>query len=212
MGHGPQLQLRRITTRWFRTTANIDELPAATEMAGVDMHLGPPAYRELHWHQANEWSYIFNGSVREEGQATYDDLNAGDVRIFLAGLPHTIQALDEGVEFLLVYNSGSFSEDNTFIASELFLQTPKTVLVKNLKTSISAFNNAPQDQLLSSLARPRLRISPPKTSPAPLAPSQITCLTLPISYNSSHTSRTAAASISSISPRSQSLANSAWPQ
>lgn len=85
--------------------------------------------------------------MNEEGQTTYDDLNAGDVWFFPAGLPHTIQALDKGVEFLLVFDSGSFSEDNTFLASELFLRTPKSVLAKNLKTDVSAFNNAPTDQL-----------------------------------------------------------------
>jgi oxalate decarboxylase/phosphoglucose isomerase-like protein (cupin superfamily) len=42
------------------------------------------AYRELHWHKASEWAYIFNGSVRveavnEKGQTFVDDLSAGDV-------------------------------------------------------------------------------------------------------------------------------------
>lgn len=44
----------------FARQQNIEELPAATEMAGVDMHLEPHAYRELHWHQANEWSIMFS--------------------------------------------------------------------------------------------------------------------------------------------------------
>ena len=53
-------------------------------MAGVDMRLSPNAYRELHWHQAGEWGYIFNGSVRvalvnEAGQSFVDDLNAGNL-------------------------------------------------------------------------------------------------------------------------------------
>lgn len=108
----------------FARQQNIDELPTATEIAGVDMDREPHAYREFYWHQANEWSYIFKGSVKirainEEGQTIYDDLNARDVWFFPAGLPHTIQALDEGVEVLLVFDSGSFSEDNTFFASEL---------------------------------------------------------------------------------------------
>ncbi len=68
----------------FARQQNIAELSAATEIAGVDMHLEPHASREFHWHQANEWSYIFNGSVKveavdEEGQTIYEDLNAGDV-------------------------------------------------------------------------------------------------------------------------------------
>lgn len=33
---------------WARQQ-NINELPVAKEMAGVDMRLSPNAYRELHW-------------------------------------------------------------------------------------------------------------------------------------------------------------------
>ena len=136
----------------FARQQNTDELPAATAMAGVDMRLSPYAYRELHWHSAGEWSYVLNGSVRvgavdDLGQTTYDDLTAGDVWFFPAGMPHTIQALGEGVEFLLVFDDGSFSEDTTALVSELFLRTPKQVLAKDLKTDISAFDNIPQDQL-----------------------------------------------------------------
>ena len=35
---------------WARQQ-NTAVLPAAKAMAGVDMRLGPNAYRELHWHQ-----------------------------------------------------------------------------------------------------------------------------------------------------------------
>ena len=41
-----------------------------------------------------------------------------------SGVPHSIQALDDGVEFLLVFDQGDFDEDNTFLATELFLHTP----------------------------------------------------------------------------------------
>lgn len=71
------------TPGWARQQ-NTDELPAAVAMAGVDMRLGPNAYRELHWHSANEWSYILTGSVRisavnQNGQTFVDDLQAGDL-------------------------------------------------------------------------------------------------------------------------------------
>jgi hypothetical protein len=71
---------------WSRQQ-NIDNIPTATEMAGVDMRLEPGGYRELHWHKAAEWSYVLNGSVRvqamnEQGQTFVDDLNAGDVWFF----------------------------------------------------------------------------------------------------------------------------------
>ncbi|KAL9595412.1 MAG: hypothetical protein Q9219_006455 [cf. Caloplaca sp. 3 TL-2023] len=136
----------------FARQQNVEQLPIATQMAGVDMKLSPHAYRELHWHQANEWAYIFNGSARvgamdEIGQTTYDDLNAGDVWFFPSGKPHTIQALDQGTEFLLIFDSGTFSEDNTFLATELFLRTPKSVLAKDLRTDVSAFADLPNDQL-----------------------------------------------------------------
>lgn len=45
---------------WARQQ-NTNELPVASAMAGVDMRLAPNAYRELHWHSANEWSYIISG-------------------------------------------------------------------------------------------------------------------------------------------------------
>lgn len=41
-----------------------------------------------------------------------------------SGVPHSIQALDAGVEFLLVFDDGDFSEDNTFLASQVFSHNP----------------------------------------------------------------------------------------
>ncbi|KAF4985618.1 hypothetical protein FGRMN_11148 [Fusarium graminum] len=127
-------------------------LPAATAMAGVDMRLAPNAYRELHWHTSSEWSLITKGCVRvaavdDEGKSFIDDLCAGDVWFFPAGVPHSLQALDQGVEFLLVFDEGDFSEDETFMVSELFLRNPTSVLAKNFKTDTSAFDNIPKDQL-----------------------------------------------------------------
>lgn len=74
----------------------------------------------------------------------------GDVWFFPAGVPHSIQALDEGSEFLLVFDSGTFSEDATFLASELFLRNPKEVLSKNLQTPVSAFDKLPTGELYVS--------------------------------------------------------------
>lgn len=42
----------------------------------------------------------------------------------ISGIPHSIQALDDGVEFLLVFDQGDFNEDNTFLATEVFLHSP----------------------------------------------------------------------------------------
>jgi len=116
------------------------------------MHLEPNAYRELHWHQEGEWSLILNGSVRvsavnEAGQTFADDLQAGDVWFFPPGVPHSIQAFGDGVEFLLIFDNGEFSEDDTFLVSELFQRNPKSVLAKDLRVDVSAFDNIPDSQL-----------------------------------------------------------------
>ncbi|KAI0871968.1 Bicupin, oxalate decarboxylase/oxidase [Hypoxylon argillaceum] len=126
-------------------------LPAATAMAGVDMRLAPHAYRELHWHTSAEWALILKGSVRvaamdEDGASFVDDLTAGDVWFFPAGIPHSLQGLDEGCEFLLVFDSGAFSEDSTFLATEMLLRSPKEVWAKDLQTDVSSFDDIPQDQ------------------------------------------------------------------
>jgi oxalate decarboxylase family bicupin protein len=121
-------------------------------MAGTNMRLEPHAYRELHWHKQGEWSLILNGSVRiaslnEGGQTFIDDLQEGDVWFFPAGIPHSLQALSNGCEFLLIFNDGSFSEENTFLLSELMLRNPKSVIAKNFHTSVAKLSPLPKEQL-----------------------------------------------------------------
>ncbi|KAJ5274085.1 hypothetical protein N7478_009210 [Penicillium angulare] len=151
---GPRLSHNRLGidgAGWARQE-NTVVMPDATDMAGVDMRLEPGGYRELHWHVAGEWSLVLNGSCRiqavnPDGQTFVDDLTAGDVWFFPPGVPHSIQALSDGVEFLLVFDQGDFNEDNTFLATEVFLHTPKSVLSKNLGVPVSAFDNIPDDEL-----------------------------------------------------------------
>ncbi|OJJ97618.1 hypothetical protein ASPACDRAFT_62606 [Aspergillus aculeatus ATCC 16872] len=136
---------------WARQE-NTVVMPGATKMAGVDMRLEAGAYRELHWHVAGEWSLVLNGSCRieavnENGQTFVDDVTAGDVWFFPPGIPHSIQALDSGVEFLLVFDDGAFSEDNTFLATEVFAHQPKSVLAKNFDLPVAAFDDIPEDEL-----------------------------------------------------------------
>lgn len=121
-------------------------------MAGVDMRLSPNAYRELHWHKSAEWALMLNGSARiaavnEDGQNFIDDVTEGDVWFFPAGIPHSIQAFENGCEFLLVFSDGAFSEENTFLITELIDRTPETVVAKNFRTSLDTFKNAPDKQL-----------------------------------------------------------------
>jgi oxalate decarboxylase family bicupin protein len=121
-------------------------------MAGVNMRLEPNAYREMHWHSEGEWALMLNGTVRitavnEQGQSMQDDLAAGDVWFFPPGIPHSIQAFNDGCEFLLVFNEGDFSEDQTFLISELMERNPKSVVAKNFRTDVSTFDKLPDGQL-----------------------------------------------------------------
>jgi oxalate decarboxylase family bicupin protein len=136
---------------WARNQ-NTDNMPISKDFAGVDMRLAPHAYRELHWHVANEWALMLRGSARisavnEDGESFVDDIGAGDVWFFPNGVPHAIQAFDEGCEFLLVFDDGGFSEDGTFLASEVFLRTPTSVLSKNFHTPLKTFEDIPSNQL-----------------------------------------------------------------
>ncbi|KAE8155228.1 RmlC-like cupin domain-containing protein [Aspergillus avenaceus] len=136
---------------WARQE-NTVVMPDATKMAGVDMRLEAGAYRELHWHVAAEWSLVLNGSCRiqavnENGETFVDDVTEGDVWFFPPGVPHSIQALDAGVEFLLVFDDGDFSEDNTFLASSVFNHQPLSVLSKNFDLPLADFSTIPQEEL-----------------------------------------------------------------
>jgi oxalate decarboxylase len=134
---------------WSREVT-VRELPIATTLAGVNMRLKPGAIRELHWHKEAEWAYMLAGSARitcidQDGRNFIDDIRVGDLWNFRAGLPHSIQALAEGCEFLLVFDDGAFSENETFLLTDWFKHTPLAVLAKNLGVSESALANIPQD-------------------------------------------------------------------
>ncbi|KAL3965307.1 hypothetical protein ACCO45_002311 [Purpureocillium lilacinum] len=136
---------------WARQQ-NTDVLPNAKRMAGVDMKLAPNAYRELHWHTAGEWALVLKGCVRvaainDENQSFTDDLCEGDVWFFPPGVPHSIQAFDKGVEFLLVFDEGDFDENGTFLVSEMFARTPREVLSKNFQADVDAFKDLPEGEL-----------------------------------------------------------------
>lgn len=103
-------------------------------------------------HTAGEWALVLNGSARiqsmnTEGQTFIDDVTKGDVWFFPSGIPHSIQGLQNGTEFLLVFDDGSFSEDSTFLVSETFARNPKEVLAKNFQLPISEFDNIPAGEL-----------------------------------------------------------------
>jgi oxalate decarboxylase len=140
---------RLLTGGWSREVTQ-RELPISTTLAGVNMRLKPGAIRELHWHKEAEWAYMLAGHARitaidADGHNFIDDLGVGDLWNFRAGLPHSIQALADGCEFLLVFDNGMFSENETFLLTDWFDHTPVEVLAKNLGVSESALRGLPKD-------------------------------------------------------------------
>jgi len=129
------------------------ELPSSTEIAGVNMRLTAGSFRELHWHTADEWAIMLYGNARvtllnPDGTIFIDDVSKGDLWYFPAGFPHSIQGLGpDGCEFLLAFDQGMFSEDNTFLLSEWVAHTPPEVLSKNFGLAEGALTNLPQSAL-----------------------------------------------------------------
>ena len=149
---------RLLTGGWSREITQ-RELPISTTMAGVNMRLKPGAIRELHWHKEAEWAYMLAGGARvtaidQDGRNFIDDVKTGDLWNFRAGLPHSIQALADGCEFLLVFDDGAFSENETFLLTDWFKHTPLQVLAKNLGVSESALANIPQILITSGTSSP----------------------------------------------------------
>jgi oxalate decarboxylase len=173
---------RLLNGGWAREVT-VRELPVATELAGVDMRLKPGAIREMHWHKEAEWAYMLAGRARitavdDAGRNFIADVAEGDLWNFPSVMPHSIQGLEEGCEFLLVFDNGSFSENETFLITDLFKHTPRDVLAKNFGVPKAAFDNIPVD-----LAHDRY-IFPGKV-PGPLASDTVKSPagTIPVSYS-----------------------------
>src|SRR3981081_1886189 len=112
---------RRVQDGGWTRQATEKDLPTSRDLAGVNMRLTAGSYRELHWHTANEWAIMLYGTARvtvlnPDGTIFIDDVGKNDLWYFPAGYPHSIQGLGpDGCEFLLVFDQGMFSEDNTFL-------------------------------------------------------------------------------------------------
>ncbi|NRR23755.1 oxalate decarboxylase family bicupin [Brevibacillus sp. MS2.2] len=136
---------------WSREVT-IRELPIATTLAGVNMSLTPGGVRELHWHQQAEWAYMLLGraritSVDQRGRNFIADIGKGDLWYFPPGIPHSIQGLEDGCEFLLVFDDGHFSDLNTLSISDWFAHTPTDVLSANFGVPEPAFADIPGKQV-----------------------------------------------------------------
>lgn len=128
------------------------ELPTSKEIAGVTMRLTPGSFREMHWHTADEWAYNITGTTRvtvlqPDGKIFIDDVGPGDLWYFPAGYPHSLQGIgDSGCEFLLVFDDGNFSEDDTFLLTDWLAHTPRDVVMKNMGWSADEYDQLPQNE------------------------------------------------------------------
>jgi oxalate decarboxylase len=146
------------------------ELGVSKSIAGVNMRLNAGGIRELHWHKEAEWAYVLYGNARitaidAQGRNFVDDVGVGDLWYFPSGLPHSIQGLNpDGCEFLLVFDSGGFDEDDTFLLSDWFKHVPKEVLAKNFGVSADVFSGIPEPSELYIFEAP---------VPGPLGPDRL---------------------------------------
>ncbi|MDQ8735313.1 oxalate decarboxylase family bicupin [Paenibacillus sp. LHD-38] len=136
---------------WSREIT-VRDFPISTTIAAVNMSLTAGGVRELHWHQQAEWAYMLLGraritSVDQAGRNFIADIGEGDLWYFPPGIPHSIQGLENGCEFLLVFDDGNFSDLNTLSLSDWFAHTPKEVLSANFGVPVSAFDHIPKEQV-----------------------------------------------------------------
>src|SRR4051812_33525275 len=141
---------RLLSGGWAREVT-VRELPIATTLAGVNMRLNPGGVRELHWHKEAEWGFMLYGSARltavdEHGRSFVGDVGVGDVWLFPSGIPHSIQGLEHGCEFLLVFDDGNFSENETFLLTDWLSHVPREVLAQNFGADESDLANLPKTE------------------------------------------------------------------
>ncbi len=127
------------------------ELPVSDTFAIVDMNLSP-GVREMHSHQQSEFGFVLVGGARvtavdEMGRNFIADCKPGEGWIFPKNIPHSIQGLHEGCEFLMLFDKGEYSEDSTFSISELFAHIPRDVLSANFGCPESTFDEIPPKEV-----------------------------------------------------------------
>jgi oxalate decarboxylase family bicupin protein len=163
----------RLQTGGWARQQNTEVLPLATSMASVNMRLEAGAIRELHWHKTSEWAYVLSGStqvtaVDTDGRNFLATVEPGDLWFFPPGIPHSLQATNEsaeGSEFLLIFDDGAFSEDDTFLLTDWLAHVPAEVIQKNFQANPDAFSHIPAQELYIFPSTP-----PPIDAVAPSSP------------------------------------------
>ncbi|KAK0730089.1 cupin family protein [Lasiosphaeris hirsuta] len=134
---------------WLREQV-IQDLPQSHDISAAQQHLDKGGVRELHWHRVAEWGFVYAGSVLisavdEFGRYQVEKLNYGDIWYFPKGVAHTVQGLEDGNEFLLVFDDADFDKaGTTFNVDDWIAHTPRDVLAKNFGLPASVFDNVPK--------------------------------------------------------------------
>ncbi|KAI0659519.1 Bicupin oxalate decarboxylase/oxidase [Cubamyces menziesii] len=146
---------RLLNGGWVREQT-ITDLPPSKDLAAAEIRLSPNAYRELHWHRVAEWGYILNGTGRitaidDSGRSYTSDIKGplngtdADIYYFPPGVPHSIQALDQGLEILLIFTDGNFdASGTTFMLSDWLAHTPLEIVAQNFGVNTSVLSGIPQ--------------------------------------------------------------------
>lgn len=127
------------------------ELPVDDTLAIINMNLSP-GVREMHTHLQSEWGLVLAGSTRitavdERGRSFAADCKVGEGWLFPANIAHSLQGMEEGTEFLLIFDKGSYSETNTFSISEVFTHMPMDVLSANFGVDESVLSKIPSKEV-----------------------------------------------------------------
>jgi oxalate decarboxylase len=143
---------RTYAAGWSREVT-VRELPVSKTIAGVNMRLTAGGVRELHWHSAGEWAIVLYGSARitaidNDGKSFIADVKQNELWYFPSGTPHSIQGLGpDGTEFMLVFDDGTFSEQETVLLSDSMAHLPPEILAKNFGVAEQAMSNLPKQEL-----------------------------------------------------------------
>nr|AAF13275.1 oxalate decarboxylase [Flammulina velutipes]AAO89278.1 oxalate decarboxylase [Flammulina sp. IJF 140502] len=176
---------QRLQTGGWARQQNEVVLPLATNLACTNMRLEAGAIRELHWHKNAEWAYVLKGStqisaVDNEGRNYISTVGPGDLWYFPPGIPHSLQATaddPEGSEFILVFDSGAFNDDGTFLLTDWLSHVPMEVILKNFRAkNPAAWSHIPAQQLYIFPSEPPADNQPDPVSPQGTVP-------LPYSFN-----------------------------
>jgi oxalate decarboxylase len=84
--------------------------------------------------------------LQADGKMFIDDVGAGDLCTSRRPAALDPGTRDDGCEFLLVFDQGDFSEDDTFLVSEFLAYTSPEMVKKNIRLVSRVDRQAPKER------------------------------------------------------------------